>query len=142
MELKNVLDKNTVVILPYANSIKELETEFWVRLADRLKERNIRVLTNVSENEREKAIEGTEPYQCSLKEIFVYAKEAYAVIGMRSGLMDWLACSGCNLICVEKFDAWGKYWDLNNISVRPVKYVEYNSGNIEASIEETLKKLF
>lgn len=137
--LNDVVDKNTIIILPYAYSMKELSMDLWVGLVDRLNRLNFRVLTNIGNNIREKPIEGTRPYQVSLSEIFINAKEAYAVIGMRSGLMDWLACSGCNLLCVG--DMAGGYWDLNAFSVKPVAYIRYNSENIEESIEQIVSIL-
>lgn len=102
---ENFIDKDTIIILPYAYSSEELLPDLWIAIVDRLIGLNFKVLTNIGHNSREKPIQGTKPYHSSLSELFVYAKESYAVIGIRSGVLDWLACSGCNLLCID--NVWG-----------------------------------
>lgn len=130
----SIIDKNTIIIFPYAYSCAELDEDFWIRLVEKLQERNYKVLTNISENKREKPIMGTGEYKASLKRLSVDSEKAYALIGIRSGILDWLACTRCNLICVDNI--WGEYWDLNAFSIKPVINIRYD--DINKTIDEIM----
>ena len=83
------IDKNTIILMPYARSQNWLPEGFWEALV-RLFDRNgYKVLTNVVQGEPQ--IEGTTAMSESVEETAGLCKAALAVIALRSGLCDILA---------------------------------------------------
>lgn len=78
---------NTVVLSPYSNTLEDLPKEFWMSLADRLKEAGFKVCTN-SNGDTEPAVEGTVPVFFPLDMAPQWIEKAGYFIGVRSGFCD------------------------------------------------------
>ena len=64
LQEKYILDKErTIILLPHAITFQNLTLEFWEEVAQRLKEKNYIVYTNVAGDE--KPVKGTEPLKVS-----------------------------------------------------------------------------
>lgn len=137
MSYSSIEDKNTIIIFPYAYSCEELDMVFWIKLVEKLREKKYKVLTNISQNKREKPIIGTKEYKVCLNRLLVDSERVFALIGIRSGILDWLACARCNIICVD--NTWGEYWDLNSFSINPVINIKYD--DINKTVDEIMDGL-
>ena len=106
-----ILDvERTIILLPHANTFrKTLDKEFWFKLAQRLKEKNYIVYTNVAGDE--KPIEDTEPLKISFAELYYITDKVKCFIGLRSGVFDFLAMTNAKILNVMPFPHW--YWDIS-----------------------------
>lgn len=106
-----ILDKErTIILLSYANSFKKtLNKEFWLKMAQRLKEKNYIVYTNVAGEEQ--PIEGTEPFKVSFNELYYVTDKVKCFIGLRSGVLDFLAMTDAKILNITPFPYW--YWDIS-----------------------------
>lgn len=84
----------TVLLSPYANTIRRFSEVFWESLATQLLSMGYCVCTNVG-SDREKAVPGTVPVFVEINGISDFAEAAGYFIGIRSGLCDLLCRSGC-----------------------------------------------
>ena len=102
--LENLLQKykidsdRAVILFPYANSvhIPGCTPEFWSDLVGKLKSMNFEIYTNCAPNQQ--ALDGTVKLDVNLQEIFYLSEKVRYCIGIRSGMLDLLANSNCNLI--------------------------------------------
>ena len=84
----------TVVLAPYAKSVKLLPEAFWKRLADLLRERGFCVCTNAA-GDREPPVEGTNAVSVPFNSVVPFVERAGAVVGIRSGFLDVAGSAGC-----------------------------------------------
>ena len=133
---KNILHEDyqlnsdkTIVLSPYAYSLATLGNEFWVDLADSLKEKGFIVYTNVAGG-NEAAIPGTKELRVGLKEIFYIAGQIRCFLGLRSGLMDYLVHGNTRILCVSPIDGW--WGDLKEMfPERDVETIYYLDEELE-----------
>lgn len=93
----NIEKNNTVIVAPYAKSLKLLNFKFWEKLCTRLLNKGFKVFTNVS-NDMEKAILGTEAIKFDMKIAQVILEKAGYFIGLRSGFCDVVCNTECKKI--------------------------------------------
>jgi len=101
----------TVILSPYANTIRQLPDEFWRLLAKRLSGLGYCVCTNLG-SPREKEVLGTVPVHIEISSIQAFAEYAGCFIGIRSGLCDLLCTCRCFKIILysdEIFDLISVY---------------------------------
>lgn len=110
-----LLDSNSVVLMPFANSIKTLEMGIWVKLSDELKKRGYSVYTNVKGPE-EAPIDGTLPITGDISHVASITRNCKAVIALRSGLCDVLAFCKISMIVIYTDPNMYREWDLRYIS--------------------------
>ncbi len=101
----NLSKERTIILCPHANSICEVDESFWISLVNHLKERGFIVYTNIA-GENERVIPGTEELRVEFREIFYIANQIKCVIGLRSGLMDYLAQGNAHILCISPIDSW------------------------------------
>ncbi|MEA4924882.1 MAG: 4Fe-4S cluster-binding domain-containing protein [Syntrophomonadaceae bacterium] len=93
----NFKPKKTVLLCPYANSVKSLPEGFWEILADTLLKKGFCVCTN-SVNDDEKPISGTSavdmPYEYSVP----FLEKAGYLISLRSGFNDVTNSAKCSMV--------------------------------------------
>jgi len=77
----------TVVLMPYAVSMKQIPREFWEMLAYKLRQRGYTVCTN-SQGEKEPAIRGTKAVQIPIQYLVPFLNMAGSIVGVRSGIFD------------------------------------------------------
>ncbi len=95
------IDEKTVILMPYAQTVKMLPIDFWNRLAKNMKLNGFRLFTNVKD-ESEIAIDGTKRLSESLIKTAGLCKKCYVSISLRSGLCDLLAMGGMRLVVVDR----------------------------------------
>ena len=111
------LDKNTIILMPYAMSTPLLPSFFWDLLAQILNRLGYHLYTNVKD-ETEAPINGTFPLSCSLEEIITISEPCFAVISLRSGICDLLAYTNTHLIIINTDVQLHTEWDLTTIHDR------------------------
>lgn len=84
--------QNTIIISPYANSVKIYSDRFWIRLIDKLRKIGFQVIVNCGKQEKSFGCERIFFYYKDAKSILEYA--GY-FIGLRSGLCDIVSSIDC-----------------------------------------------
>ncbi|MCQ2522895.1 MAG: hypothetical protein MJ123_01035 [Lachnospiraceae bacterium] len=82
----SLIPNKTVVLAPYAKSLREFPICFWVKLSEELKKRGYSVCTNISGDEA--PIEGTIPLNCKIEDFKEIMKMAGNAVFIRCGLCD------------------------------------------------------
>ena len=101
-----VLDKErTVILAPRANTpFVSPSLRFWQNLAAYLRQRGHIVYTNIGKNAAgivDNTLQDVPPLNANLNEIFYLADKVKYIIGLRSGLLDLLAFSKGNIVCLS-----------------------------------------
>ena len=150
---KYVLSKKyTVVLMPYAYSIEMLDNNFWIILARSLKSKGFTVYTNVG-NANESPIEDTLPIMTTFSELFYISDKIHCFIGLRSGILDFLANTKANIFCISYLEHW--WYDLKRIFpnsncqtfyygerfIFPINnYIQnYNNDSIDMSLQISIR---
>lgn len=89
----------TVVLSPYAGTIKKISDYFWEFLAKRLIEKGYLVYTNIGGDD-EKEISGTYPIRIPYDEWIDFIESAGCLIGLRSGLLDVSETARCKKVAL------------------------------------------
>lgn len=105
---KYILNERTIILLPRAKTLKNLDENFWVTMSQCLKEKNYIVYTNVAGDE--KPVEGTLPITTNFSELYYIADKVKCFIGLRSGVFDFLAMTDAKIFNIQKFPNWD--WDV------------------------------
>ncbi len=109
----NLPEHRTVILAPYAKSVKPIDFNWWIKIRDILLKSGFQPVTNVGLHE--KPIEGTRGITIPYEEIIPFSELAGWVIGIRSGLMDILSSSKCRLTILYPEQFW---WE----SVKVINY--------------------
>lgn len=86
----------TILLSPYAETVKSMSTDFWIRLVRVLTEYRFDVCTNVSGEEQ--PIIGTKGVFIPYNQILDFVDHIFCFIGLRSGLCDLLSSTTGNCI--------------------------------------------
>ncbi|MBR5913658.1 MAG: hypothetical protein IKZ58_04805 [Selenomonadaceae bacterium] len=100
--------KRTIILLPQAKTFKNLDENFWIKMAKILDEKNYIVYTNVADDE--KPVEGTWPITTNFSELYYITDKVKCFIGMRSGIFDFLAMTDAKIFNIIDFPRWD--WDI------------------------------
>lgn len=98
----NLIEGKTVVLSPYAKTVRAIPMTFWVKLVDNLKRNGFIPCTNVAGDE--KALSGTEPVFIPFCQSVPFLEKAGTSIGIRSGFQDVTCTANCLKISIM----WGK----------------------------------
>lgn len=79
----------TVVLSPYANTIRDMDKQFWIKLAELFKKHGYDVCTNCVSQEQ--AVEGTKAICTAYDQVIDFVDRAGYFVGIRSGLCDILS---------------------------------------------------
>lgn len=96
VQSNKIQKEKAVLLIPYAQSAKEMEVEWWKIVGKHLIERGYQVFTNVK-NDTEKSIEGTMPISIPLKYVPSVINYMGSCISIRCGLSDLIAVGNCNM---------------------------------------------
>lgn len=108
------LSAHDIVLCPYATAIKAISVSFWEKLADALSAMGYSVFTNVAMNGKESGvIKGTRKLSCTLIELVSLAHSAKCVIGIRSGILDWLLFSETPLVALYPDESMMTFYRLS-----------------------------
>ena len=92
--------------------MKNLEENFWEKLASELIGKGYVLYTNVS-NSREKVIQGTAPMTTTFQELMYIAEKVNCFIGMRSGIFDLLVFTNARLLYIGGGKLYNLNWNFN-----------------------------
>ena len=108
-------EERTIILMPYANSTKNLEESFWTKLVSELtnKNRSYILYTNVA-TPREKVIPGTAPLLTTFQELVYIAEKVNCFIGLRSGIFDLLAFTNARLLYTSGADWYNLKRNFNH----------------------------
>ncbi|MCD7729866.1 MAG: hypothetical protein LUI60_08190 [Clostridia bacterium] len=133
---------NTVLISPYANTLKPPFKQFWIELSSYLLKTGYNVA--VISSAEEETLEGLVSINVDIDEIALLAEVAGYFIGARSGVCDLLAFAMCRKIILysefcEPTDI--DYFNINDIWENNSFEEIYMTGNTTETIEKIAKKL-
>lgn len=99
IEKYGLAHRNTILLNPYTSgqSVKEIDADFYVVLANTLKANGFSVVTILG-SEKQTAVFGTKGMITSLAEAWYLVQWCGYVIGTRSGFFDFIRLSDCNMI--------------------------------------------
>ena len=117
----------TVILSPYANSMKRLPVELWESIANKLKDLGFDVRTNVAKDEV--PIKGTDGIFIPIDELLDFLDKIKVFIGLRSGLCDVISQAGCELIilysgCINRCITTLDFYSLKKMGLREDKLTE------------------
>ena len=145
---KGLFPGNTIVLVPYANTIDPLSEQFWSYLADELKKKGYTVCTNCN-YPAEAKIPGTIPVFLPYNKLKKFVETAGTIIQLRSGLTDLLYDCNCKnyvLYPIENFFRFGsaslyEYFSLERMGISErVTEIEFSRRNENKICEQILKE--
>ncbi len=98
-----IIPNRTVILTPYAKSVKRLPQRFWIRVVGELKNRGLFVCTNVVGNEE--PILGTTAISPPYRLVIALQGLAGALIGIRNGYHDVTNTAECLKVSITVKDA-------------------------------------
>lgn len=105
-----LINKRTVVISPYSNTLADLPDEFWIKITEALLEKGYTVCTN-SIGEEEPAVAGSIPVFFPLDIAPQFVERAGAFIGVRSGFCDVI--SGAEAKKIILYDRENRFYNCS-----------------------------
>lgn len=140
----NILNKNSIILAPYANSLPCFPIEFWEKLVKTLNQKNYCLYTN-SGNNMEPPILGTKPIFLPINEINNVLEKCAGFIGIRNGLCEVISSAKCCKIILypEKGMGFGdvkEFYSLINMGLcQDAKEIIYTEGQDDNVIKEILE---
>ena len=138
LQEKYTLDfERTIILSPHANTFrKTLNNEFWIQMAQRLKEKNYILYTNVAGDA--KPIEATEPLKVNFAELYYITDKVKCFIGLRSGVFDFLAMTDAKTLNIMPLPHW--YWDISFMFPGCNNRTFYDTTEYTEKLSESLSK--
>ena len=142
---KGLPEGRTVLLAPHVNAFSSVlarQTDFWPRLAGRLKALGYKVLTNCAGDEQ--AIPGTEPICVPYGELVPFLNYAGRLVAIRSGLCDVAApAENCRMVLFyENGSGIGlEMWSLKKMGLHPNCAELLFTGDTQRLLEQTLEEL-
>lgn len=130
------IDKNTIILMPYAVSVIMLPEFFWEELGRKLVELGFNVYTNIKD-ESEKVITGTKKISEPIDRMAQICEKSFAVISLRSGMCDILSMTNTTLLIINPQEY---AYNLCNIKDMVRKVDIYNFNYFEDNDIESLEK--
>lgn len=93
----------SVLLIPYAQSAKEMSVEFWTRITEIIKKAGYKVYTNVKDDS-ESPIPGSVPAKIPLRYVINFIQYAGSAISIRCGLTDLIAVSDSDVEVLYKVE--------------------------------------
>lgn len=121
---------NIVLMAPEANSMPLLDMNGWIKLAEKLKNKGFKVVTNCIDEKNH--IPGTIRLEMSLQELFELGYNCHSVYSLRSGLCDCLSGRDEGLYVIYWSEPQRDYVSLEKNFVRceaTGKLMELANGN-------------
>lgn len=100
----NKINNPAIVLIPHSKTVNMIPNAIWEIFVDYLKSKNYTVFTNISKDE--KAIVNTIPLSLTLPQLNYISDKITAFIGIRTGLMDYLALGKAKIIAVSYIHYW------------------------------------
>ncbi len=130
IEKYNITKNKSVLLNPYANSVRCDIFGLFEKIAEILKKDGFRVFTLTS-SERELGIKGTQSLQCDLVEAYWLAEYCGTIIALRSGFLDLMVFAHCKIISIVDKDYGAKdFFQLEKWEVNPDCFtIEYENND-------------
>ena len=146
-EQYKLIDKRTVVISPYSNTLADLPDEFWIKITAALLEKGYTVCTN-SVGGEEPAVAGSIPVFFPLDIAPQFVERAGVFIGVRSGFCDVISGADAKkIILYDREDRFYncsafEYFSLNRMGLcSDAIEVKYDHGELETVVSEVIAYL-
>jgi len=133
------------IIFPEANSMTEINVEFWIDIARFLESEGFEVYFNKT-RELDTRLSTYKTIDCTLDKIFDYVDEYGYLISMRSGICDLLIRSSAkkivvyptNEITVGEKDDYSPYdaYSFSRMGIPGFDEIEYSAENFELSLDK------
>lgn len=134
-------ENNTVILAPYASILDTSEADiiFFENLASRLRCQGFHVLTNIS-SDKHAPLKGTVSLRCRLEELPTIVESAGYIVGLRSGLLDYLAYCNCTMVALYPHDyLYGNFFSLSMLEYTTASiYEHYLSGKPSDDLNQIL----
>ena len=131
VEKYNIKKDMTVLLNPFANSIKCDVFELFGEIADILLKNGYRVFTLTS-SEKDIPIRGTQTLQCSLAEAYWLAEYCGTIIALRSGFLDLMVFAKCKIISIVDTNYGPKdFYQLEKWGINQDCYTIEYSNNVQ-----------
>lgn len=140
-----LIEKRTVILSPYSNTLADLPEKFWEKIVTKLKEKGYIICTN-SSGKQEPAIIGSIPIFFPLNIAPQFVEKAGIFIGVRSGFCDVISASKAKKIIL--YDAENRfynssafeYFSLNHMGLcRDAIEIEYRYLKLDETISKTIE---
>jgi len=146
--LKNIKEKykirnNSILLIPYANTVPHINNTFWEKLAIQISNKGYTVYTNIGNTKKEKPIQNTLGITMTLDEVFNVSKEFNSIITIRCGLAEYLGLTNPNMIVIndnsKNYDRWD---DINTYSSKKtIKNIYINNKKNDILINEIISEI-
>lgn len=134
-----------IILCPYAQAswIGNPPFTFFEALVPLIGRQGKMLFTNVAANTDEKPLRGTEALRLTLEELETWLRPDDCVIGLRSGLMDYLAYIPCRLICLyPEGSRHTSFYSLDMLPQTRSRYTEYQlTDRYDEDITYILQKM-
>jgi len=139
------IDRNVIILMPYAQSSEMLPGFFWERMGKRLKRLGYEVYTN-TKDESEKVVAGTQRISETVEAMAQLCERSFAVISLRSGMCDLLALTNTTLLIINTEEVHLKLWNVKFVTDRENIFnfdfcVEHDINSLGAEILKIIKSL-
>lgn len=148
IESEKINERNSVIFIPYAQSVPMLPKEFWEILVEKYRKRGYEIYTNAADGEKE--IPGTKALSIPLEYMIDVVNYAGHAVGVRCGLIDLLALGQCNCQVINPFK--DEYMEAllhgysivingeDSILYKNAHYVDLSKLDCKALAEEIINK--
>ena len=141
---QGMIPGKTVVLSPYANTVRQFSKKFWEVLAERLLSLGYCVCTNLA-SESGEAISGTIPTFVDIDKIISFVETAGYFIGIRSGLCDILCTCECLKIILYSDEIFDLISVFDFYSMEKMGFgrnvIEFVVQNEKKTQEEIMRKM-
>lgn len=140
---KYKISNNSILLIPYANTVPNINNTFWEKLAIQLLNNGYTIYTNIGDAKKEKPIQNTLGINMTLDEVFNVSKEFSSIITIRCGLAEYLGLTNPNMIVINDNSKNYDGWDDINIysSKKTIKNIYINNKKNDILINEIINEI-
>lgn len=152
-EKNHLCPQKTILLAPYAKSVKAIPMSIWERIAEGLIQKGFCVCTN-SVGAHEPPVLHTKPIRIPIAYSVPFVEMAGAVVGIRSGFLDVISSAKCPKFSIHPKDDYKRgvfcaasdYYSLTAMYGQPNQFdLIYTKGNedqlIDSIVQQILEKL-
>lgn len=107
------INKNTIIMMPYAVSSDTLPECFWSEIAEKLLILGYQLYTN-TKDDTEKVIPGTKRLSETVDIMAQLCERCFAVISVRSGMCDILGLTNTTLLVINTEKVHSEFWNIES----------------------------
>ena len=142
----DIIKDKVVIINPYSTTMRYVTMTLYEKLCDILISHGYKVYTNIVGDQ--KPVEGSEPLQCSIEELYSIACNIPLIVSVRSGILDLLVNTNINMFvlyenvtksrCYDfyRLNAWHCQGVVEEIYISNKKILEQVPDRFSAYLEQ------